>query len=228
MRSQPPGPNGMPFLGNSHQYAEDPFAFMSACAEAYGDVVQFDLGPQPVYMLTNPLDIERVLVSESSAFPKLDLGDDAITKLLGDGLLMSEGEAWKQQRQRANPAFHSRRINTLAGMMTDHTEELLADWQDGDRIDIPSGSRISRHISNPWGPGSNPTRSGGSSLTGHRPRRTGSSPPPSRHSKQLSTRSSPSVAAPKQGEKTSRWICSRSCSGPSATVSRPTPTSATR
>jgi len=109
---------------------------MEACADAYGDVVQLDLGPQPVYMLTNPRDIERVLVGESTKFPKLDLGDDAVTQLLGDGLLMSEGEAWKEQRQRANPAFHSRRINTLGGMMVDHTEELLAEWTDGDRIDI--------------------------------------------------------------------------------------------
>jgi len=126
----------VPFFGNSRQYADDPFAFMDACADAYGDVVQFDLGPQPLYMLTNPRDIERVLVSESTAFPKLDLGDDAVDQLLGDGLLMSEGEAWKQQRQRANPAFHSQRINTLAGMMTDHTEALVADWSPGDRIDI--------------------------------------------------------------------------------------------
>ncbi|MFW5978079.1 MAG: PfkB family carbohydrate kinase, partial [Halohasta sp.] len=78
MRPQPPGPNGVPVLGNSHQFADDPFAFLDACADAYGDVVGFDLGPQPLYMLTHPRDIERVLVGEASSFPKLDLGDDAV------------------------------------------------------------------------------------------------------------------------------------------------------
>ncbi|MFW6320578.1 MAG: cytochrome P450 [Halohasta sp.] len=136
MRPQPPGPKGVPVLGNSRQFADDPFAFMDACADAYGDVVGFDLGPQPLYMLTNPRDIERVLVGEASSFPKLDLGDDAVDQLLGDGLLTSEGTAWQEKRQRANPAFHSGRISSLAAMMADHTEAMLADWDDGDRVDV--------------------------------------------------------------------------------------------
>ncbi len=136
MRRHPPGPNGVPFFGNTHQYAADPFSFMDACADAYGDVVQFDMGPQPLYMLTNPRDIERVLVSESAAFPKLDLGDDAIDRLLGDGLLTSSGKRWKQSRQRAAPAFRSGRINTLAEMMSAHTETALTEWSSGERIDI--------------------------------------------------------------------------------------------
>ena len=136
MRPQPPGPNGVPFFGNTQQYAKDPFAFMDACADAYGDVVRFDMGPQPLYMLTNPRDIERVLVSEPSAFPKLDLGDDAVDRLLGDGLLTSSGERWKQQRQRAGPAFSPQRINTLAELMAEDTERMLAEWSAGDRIDI--------------------------------------------------------------------------------------------
>src|SRR6056297_2866628 len=136
MRPQPPGPKGVPVLGNGRQFADDPFAFMDACADAYGDVVGFDLGPRPLYMLTNPRDIERVLVSEASSFPKLDLGDDAVDQLLGEGLLTSEGEAWKAKRQRANPAFHSRRISGLAETMDDHTEDMLANWTAGDRIDI--------------------------------------------------------------------------------------------
>src|SRR6056297_1721911 len=136
MRPQPPGPNGVPVFGNSHQFADDPFAFMDACADAYGDVIGIDLGPQPLYMLTNPRDIERVLVGETSSFPKLDLGDDAVDQLLGEGLLTSEGAAWKDKRQRANPAFHSRRINSLAETMVDHTEAMLANWDDGDRVDV--------------------------------------------------------------------------------------------
>ena len=136
MRPQPPGPNGVPVFGNSHQFADDPFAFMDACADAYGDVVGIDLGPQPLYMLTNPRDIERVLVGETSSFPKLDLGDDAVDQLLGDGLLTSGGAAWKDKRQRANPAFHSGRISSLAETMVDHTESMLADWDDGDRVDV--------------------------------------------------------------------------------------------
>ncbi|PHQ38047.1 cytochrome P450, partial [Halorubrum persicum] len=63
-------------------------------------------------------------------------GDDAMDTLLGDGLLMSEGETWQRQRKLANPSFHNRRIGALDGTMVDHTESQLADWSDGDVVDI--------------------------------------------------------------------------------------------
>ena len=134
MSIRPPGPQGVPLFGNGQQFADDPFQFMTACADAYGDVVAFDLGPIPLYMLTNPQDIKRVLVTEPDRFPKLDLGDDAIYELVGDGLLLSEGETWQQQRQLANPAFHGRRIRTLGDMMVEHTESAIGDWDDCDRL----------------------------------------------------------------------------------------------
>jgi len=39
---------------------------MHAVADSYGDVVRFDLGPRDTYMLTNPSDVERVLVPTPS------------------------------------------------------------------------------------------------------------------------------------------------------------------
>ncbi|MGM0604794.1 MAG: cytochrome P450 [Halobacteriota archaeon] len=136
MHTRPPGPSGVPLFGNSRQYANDPFSFMQACAAAYGDVVRFDLGPIDTYMLTNPRDIERVLVSDAPRYRKLDFGDDAIDALLGDGVLMSEGETWHRQRQLATPAFQTRRINGLDELMTDCVDDQIAGWADGDRIDV--------------------------------------------------------------------------------------------
>jgi cytochrome P450 len=136
MSATPPGPIGDPFFGNGRQYADDPFSFMHACADSYGDVVHFDLGPRETYLLTNPADIERVLVSDAERYRKPQFGDDAMDTLLGDGLLMSEGETWERQRKLANPSFHNRRIGALAGTMVDHTRSQLADWNDGEVVDI--------------------------------------------------------------------------------------------
>jgi len=136
MRARPPGPRGSPLVGNARRYAEDPFTFMHDCADAYGDVVRFDLGPRETYMLTNPADVQRVLVSEADNYRKADFGDRAIDDLLGEGLLMSGGDTWKQQRQLANPAFNMRRIRALSDTMVDHTEESLSGWTDGDVVDM--------------------------------------------------------------------------------------------
>lgn len=135
MSTQPPGPRGEPLLGNGRRYARDPFSFMTAVADAYGDVIRLDLGPRETYMLTNPRDVERVLVSDWAAFGKPNL-DDAIDDLLGDGLLMSEGDRWQRQRDLANPAFHARRIAGLDDAIVGHTEETMAGWADGDRVDV--------------------------------------------------------------------------------------------
>jgi len=135
MSTRPPGPRGEPLLGNGRRYARDPFSFMTAVADAYGDVIRLDLGPRETYMLTNPRDVERVLVSDWAAFGKPNL-DDAIDDLLGDGLLMSEGDRWRRQRDLANPAFHARRIAGLDDAIVGHTEDALADWADGDQIDV--------------------------------------------------------------------------------------------
>ena len=135
MSTTPPGPKGVPVFGNGRQYARDPFQFITACAEAYGDVVRLDLGPRETYMLTNPRDVERVLVSEWVKFRKPDL-DAGIDDLLGDGLLLSEGDTWEKQRDLANPAFHARRVGALDDVMVDHAEETVADWAVGDRVDL--------------------------------------------------------------------------------------------
>ena len=136
MSVTPPGPIGDPVFGNGRQYADDPFSFMRACADSYGDVVRFDLGPRETYLLTNPADVERVLVADADRYRKPQFGDDAMDTLLGNGLLMSEGETWQRQRKLANPSFHNRRIGALAGTMVDHTESQLADWSDGDVVDV--------------------------------------------------------------------------------------------
>ncbi len=136
MSVRPPGPIGDPLFGNGRQYADDPFTFMRACADSYGDVVRFDLGPLETYMLTNPRDVERVLVADAARYRKPAFGDDAIRTLLGDGLLMSEGETWERQRRLANPSFHTRRIGALAGTMVGHTDEQIAGWEPSEVVDV--------------------------------------------------------------------------------------------
>ncbi|WP_135855339.1 cytochrome P450 [Halorussus salinus] len=136
MSSSPPGPRGEPLFGSSRRYARDPFRFLSALEQAYGDVVQFDLGPLDTYLLTDPMDVERVLVSEAEKYRKPDFQNDALGDLLGKGLLLSEGQQWRKQRQLANPAFDMRRLMGFADQIVEHNDDLLADWADGEEVDV--------------------------------------------------------------------------------------------
>ncbi|AEN06557.1 Unspecific monooxygenase [halophilic archaeon DL31] len=133
MATRPPGPKGLPLVGNSRKYAKDPFAFLSAVGDAYPRIAQFDLGPLSTYMVTDPADIERVLVSEADQYHKLVFGD-AVDDLLGDGLLLSDGKQWRDQRNLANPAFTASRVQSIADTMARIAEEHIAGWSDGDEL----------------------------------------------------------------------------------------------
>jgi cytochrome P450 len=136
MAETPPGPKGEPLFGSSRTYASDPFRFISTLEEAYGDVAYFHMGPMETVMLCDPTAIERVLVSEADRFRKPDFQGDALGDLLGDGLLLSEGETWEKQRKLANPAFSMARLSGMADRITDHTESRLADWSEGDVVNV--------------------------------------------------------------------------------------------
>ncbi|MFC7154490.1 cytochrome P450 [Halomarina halobia] len=136
MRAQPPGPAGYPVVGNTYHYARDPLAFMDAVRRAYGDVARFTLGPVDAYMLSNPDDVERVLVTEEPTFRKADFADEAVEALLGKGLLLSDGVFWEEQRHLAQPAFNMGRISGLVEMMTEKTAATLDGWTDGETVNL--------------------------------------------------------------------------------------------
>ena len=107
---------------------------MSRCAQNYGDVVALK-GLVPSYLFNHPDAVEQILVSEHASFRKSEFVK-IIRPLLGNGLLLSEGDFWKQQRHLIQPAFHRKRIATYARTMVDYCEKMLDSWQFGQVRDI--------------------------------------------------------------------------------------------
>ncbi len=137
MRTQPPGPTGPPVFGSIRRYSRDPFSFLSNVGESYGGrLVRFDLGPLDTYMATDPAHVEQVLVSDDEKYRKPSFQDDAVGELLGEGLLLSEGEQWRRQRDLARPAFDVGRIQSLDGAMTDRATSMVDGWTAGETVDV--------------------------------------------------------------------------------------------
>ncbi|AQL43779.1 cytochrome P450 [Halorientalis sp. IM1011] len=135
MSRTPPGPKGRPVFGSARQYARDPFTFVTALERAYGGIARFDMGPLETYVVTDPAAIQRILVSDAANFEKPAFQDDALGDLLGEGLLLSEGETWRTQRDLANPAFEMSRLSGMADRIVDHAESMVDGWAAGDVID---------------------------------------------------------------------------------------------
>ncbi|MFC5972775.1 cytochrome P450 [Halomarina salina] len=136
MRQQPPGPPEPPVVGSTFDYARDPFRFMDAVRRAYRDIAKFQLGPLDTYVVMNPDDVETVLMNDEAEFRKADFQDDALTGLLGDGLLLSTGDYWEQQRAIAQPAFNMGRIAGLVDTMGEKTERALDQFPVGEPFDV--------------------------------------------------------------------------------------------
>ncbi|CAP13232.1 cytochrome P450 [Halobacterium salinarum] len=136
MNDTPPGPRGDPVFGSSRQYADDPTAFLEGVERAYDGIAAFDMGPMETYVVTEPALVERLLVSDAAEFRKPEFQADAIDDLLGDGLLLSEGESWREQRGRANPAFSMARVAGFDADIAAHAADRVDDWPVGDTVDV--------------------------------------------------------------------------------------------
>src|SRR5579872_2183294 len=86
-------------------------------------------------LINRPDCIESVLVTQNNNFEK-SKDYRALRRVLGNGLLTSEGEFWRRQRKLVQPVFHQERIGAYAEIMVKFTYRMLASWKDGHSLDI--------------------------------------------------------------------------------------------
>jgi cytochrome P450 len=78
-----------------------------------------------------------VLVTNPKNFIKsMSLRSNFFQRLVGNGLLTSQGEEWKRARRLSQPAFHRERVASYAQVMVDYPQRLAAKWQEGETRDI--------------------------------------------------------------------------------------------
>lgn len=131
----PPGPKGKLLGGNFTAFRRDSLAYLQKATNEYGDIVYLRFGPQDVFFLNHPDYIKDVLVTNHQSFMKGRALQRA-KRLLGEGLLTSEGDFHRRQRRLAQPAFHRGRIASYGAVMTDYAARTAARWHDGATLDI--------------------------------------------------------------------------------------------
>jgi cytochrome P450 len=135
-QAYPPGPRsivpGAPFLS----FRRDPIRFLTKLAHDYGDIAHFGAGSQHYFFINHPDYIKDVLVTHQDAFKK-GRGLERAKRMLGNGLLTSEGEFHHRQRRLALPAFHRDRIVRYAALMSDFADRFHRQrWSTGQTVDI--------------------------------------------------------------------------------------------
>jgi cytochrome P450 len=132
----PRGPRGGRLLGNMRAFNGDSLGFIERCAREFGDVVPTRFLYVPALFLFHPDHVEYVLATGSKNFIKAaTLRSPFFHRLVGRGLVTSEGDFWRRQRRLAQPAFHRDRVEAYARTMVAHAERMLSDWRDGRALD---------------------------------------------------------------------------------------------
>ncbi len=140
-----PGP-GSSFAFDANQETLD---FLQRGFEEYGDI--WAIPPQggaenvagdgglPVWVLNDPEAIHEILTRRQPDYGK-GVGFERVKMLLGDGLIVSDGDHWRTRRKMLQPAFSRPSVGAMGGLIARCIEERAETWEahadSGDPLDI--------------------------------------------------------------------------------------------
>ena len=79
--------------------------------------------------VTDPKLVEEILLTDHESFPKSRIEKRIFEPIIGDGILTSEGAAWRWQRRIAAPLFRHSEILSYVPAMSAATARLIARWR---------------------------------------------------------------------------------------------------
>jgi cytochrome P450 len=117
-------------LGPAEKFdpSQDLLTWLRDHFEKFGDIYKASIYGTNVYVVSNPQYAHHILRDNWQNYKK----GQAIKRvglLLGNGLMVSEGEFWKSQRRMIQPGFHDAAIGELTKVITTANATLLGKWQ---------------------------------------------------------------------------------------------------
>ena len=122
---RPPGPDSAVALGI------DPATLgsLQALQREYGNIVSMEKpSGRLAYFINDPLEVRRILVRRHSRYVK-GPGFERVKMLLGNGLIVSDGDVWRRSRTMIQPAFKVQNVHRLMQVMVECTERRAEVWE---------------------------------------------------------------------------------------------------
>lgn len=129
-----PGPRGHWLFGSLPEYERDPLRHVAAVARDYGDFVPLRFMRSRLYLVSNPLDIEKILMAREGFVKNRALL--ALSDLFGDGLLTAEGQLWRQRRLSDQQAFRREHLPQYCRAVVSKASRIADGWREGQTQDI--------------------------------------------------------------------------------------------
>jgi cytochrome P450 len=136
---EPPGPplrKTPRWLG---QIQRDVLGSFDSISDQFGDISMVRLGPRRLIVFRSAEAARHVLVTAQDQYPKAE-NFKLLARVLGQGLVTSEGEVWRKSRRMVQPMFAKRHLGSYANHMSGAAAAALERWEQNwpadKRIDI--------------------------------------------------------------------------------------------
>ena len=132
----PPGPRGLAaLLDVVRRYRRDSLSLLRELVRDYGPVVSLRLGGSLVYLVNEPALIHGLLVSGHHHFIK-SAGLQMTRRLLGEGLLTSEGALHRHRRHLLQPCFQQQAAARWAPAVSALAAAGAECWRPGEALEV--------------------------------------------------------------------------------------------
>ncbi len=134
-----PGPRGKELYGTLLHLKNRPVETLLDLALRYGPVVSMPFFRDPVVLVSSPEAIQYLLHQNYRNYQKTTERWKVFRELIGNGLLASDGDLWRRQRQRIQPAFHQERLALFESLLHAATTDVIGEWRRSARENKPIG-----------------------------------------------------------------------------------------
>ena len=136
----PPGPSDFDFA-RTRRMAHDPLSVLLPLEREHGPIFSVRLLHSRVVFMLGPEANHFITVEHPELFHWRESSFGDLIPLLGDGLLTTDSGYHDRARRIMMPAFHRERIMASVEVMLDEARRAVADWREGDRIDVYEWAR---------------------------------------------------------------------------------------
>jgi cytochrome P450 len=143
---RPPVVKGLPLLGSALALRQQGLLpLLRSAQRSLGDVFCLRIGLNDNYVVAHPDHAAYILQQNAKNYAK-SRSYKRLRFMLGEGLLITEGDTWRRQRSIAQPFFSRQRISPMATMMSKLIDARLTGWgsrvRRGEAVDVKYECRV--------------------------------------------------------------------------------------
>lgn len=120
--------NGKGIFGNLFDLQKDHFRLFLNCYQVDPDIVRLRFGPVYSYFISHPDYVKRVLKDNAKNYVRRTRGYAALKTVLGNGVLTSEGELWKEKRNALLDVLGKKNIENNTPLMCGLIKQGINHW----------------------------------------------------------------------------------------------------